>query len=138
MSVYSCPGAGPDDFQSITTLPRFRCTNPPINLTSVTARPLHAVLLPSRQAGERLLEAMAAALDGTGPAILPLDPALPRARINELLAAFAPSSVEAFDSSQQVRRAGRGQRASAAGGLPGVADDVAVVLATSGSTGTPK
>jgi len=37
---------------------------------------LHAVLLPSRQAGERLLEAMAAALDGTGPAILPLDPAL--------------------------------------------------------------
>jgi len=99
---------------------------------------LHAVLLPPQKAGGRLLEALAAALDGTGPAILPLDPALPRARIDELIAAFAPSSVETFDNSRQLPRAGRGQRARVAEGFPGVADDVAVVLATSGSTGTPK
>jgi len=73
---------------------------------------LHAVLLPSRDAGARMLEAISAALDGTGPAILPLDPALPRARIEKLITAFAPGS--------------------------GVADDVAVVLPTSGSTGVPK
>jgi o-succinylbenzoate---CoA ligase len=73
---------------------------------------LHAVLAPSRDAGGRMLEVLASALDGTGPAILPLDPALPRARIDKLIAAFAPSS--------------------------GVADDVAVVLPTSGSTGAPK
>jgi o-succinylbenzoate---CoA ligase len=59
-----------------------------------------------------MLDAVSAALDGTGPAILPLDPALPRARIEKLIAAFAPSS--------------------------GVADDVAVVLPTSGSRGVPK
>jgi len=73
---------------------------------------LHPVLLPSRDAGGRMLEALTAALDGTGPAILPLDPALPQARIAELIAAFAPSS--------------------------GVADDVAAVLHTSGSTAAPK
>ena len=104
----------------------------------MTSRPLHAVLLPPQKAGGRLLEALAAALDGTGPAILPLDPALPRVRIDELIAAFAPSSVETLDHSRQLPRAGRGQRARVAEGLPGVADDVAVVLATSGSTGTPK
>ena len=104
----------------------------------MTARPLHAVLLPSRQAGERLLEAMAAALDGTGPAILPLDPALPRARIDELIAAFAPSSVESPEGRQQLPRARRRARAGVACGLRGVAEDVAVVLATSGSTGRPK
>ena len=101
-----------DDFSSITSPPRFGCANPPINLTSVSSRPLHAVLLPSRDAGERMLEALTAALDGTGPAILPLDPALPQARIERLIAAFAPRS--------------------------GVADDVAAVLPTSGSTGVPK
>jgi len=73
---------------------------------------LQAVLLPSRDAGGRMLEALSAALDGTGPAILPLDPALPPARIDKLIAALAPNS--------------------------GVADDVAVVLPTSGSTGVPK
>jgi o-succinylbenzoate---CoA ligase len=59
-----------------------------------------------------MLEALSAALDGTGPAILPLDPVLPRTRIEKLIAAFAPNA--------------------------GVADDVAVVLPTSGSTGVPK
>jgi o-succinylbenzoate---CoA ligase len=113
----------------------------------VTSRPLHAVLLPAHQAGGRLLEALAAALDGTGPALLPLDPALPRARIDELIAAFAPTSVETFDDSQRLSRARRAWKADVAAArssrrvsprAAGVADDVAVVLATSGSTGTPK
>ncbi len=55
----------------------------------MTSRPLHAVLLPAAEAGGRLLDALAAALDGTGPAILPLDPALPSGRLDSLLAAFA-------------------------------------------------
>ena len=112
--------------------------NPAINLTSVTSRPLHAVLLPAHQAAGRLLEALAAALDGRGPAILPLDPALPGARIGELLAAFAPSTIETFRESRRLAGAGRGGRAGPVAGFPGVADDVAVVLATSGSTGMPK
>ena len=51
----------------------FWCTNPAINLTSVTSRPLHAVLLAPGTGAGRLMEALAAALDGSGPAILPLD-----------------------------------------------------------------
>lgn len=73
-----------------------------------------------------LLAALAAALDGTGPAILPLDRNLPASRLRDLLAAFAPAAVVTSDGIER----------SCAG--PGVDDDVAVVLATSGSTGTPK
>ncbi len=87
----------------------------------MTSRPLHAVLLPAPQ----LIKPLLAALDGSGPAILPLDPALPPARLRELLAAFRPSAIVRADG---IDRAGG----------PGVAQDVAVVLATSGSTGTPK
>ncbi len=96
----------------------------PINLTSVTSRPLHAVLLP--EPGKRLLEALSAALDGTGPAILPLDPGLPPARLSELLTAFAPAAIVRPQGVERLT-----------GGL-GVAEDVAVVLTTSGSTGRPK
>jgi O-succinylbenzoic acid--CoA ligase len=114
--------------------------NPPINLTSVTSRPLNAVLLAPGTDGGRLLEALAGALDGTGPAILPLDASLPRARLDELIAAFAPATVETAQDYQRPSAAGRRRQGSAGRGVrsPGVADEVAVVLATSGSTGMPK
>jgi O-succinylbenzoic acid--CoA ligase len=107
----------------------------------VTSRPLHAVLLPPATDSGRLLEALAAALDGSGPAILPLDPSLPRARLRELIAAFAPAKVETAEDFQRPAPAGRRGRVSVGRGAtasPGVAEDVAVVLATSGSTGIPK
>jgi O-succinylbenzoic acid--CoA ligase len=90
-------------------------------------------LLPPSAAGGRLFELLAAALDGSGPAILPLDPDLPRARLRGILAAFAPGAVETAD----------GISAGLPGGPPGgppvpVAADTAVVIATSGSTGQPK
>ncbi len=56
-------------------------------------RPLHAVVLPSTEAGGRLLELLAGALDGTGPAILPLDPDLPPERLAAILDTFAPAAV---------------------------------------------
>ncbi len=99
----------------------------------MTSRPLHAVLLPAAQAGGRLLAALAAALDGTGPAILPLDPALPRARLDLLLDAFAPAAIETADGTTALAAAGPG-----GAGRPGVRPEVAVVIATSGSTGPPK
>lgn len=90
----------------------------------MVSRPLHAVLLPHREAVARLLDLLPGALHGDGPALLPLDPALPRTRLDALIRAFAPTSIEP------------------AGDLPaasaGVAEDIAVVLATSGSTGRPK
>jgi o-succinylbenzoate---CoA ligase len=99
----------------------------------VTTRPLHAVLLRPAEAAGRLLEALAAALDGTGPAILPLDPDLPRPRLAALIEAFAPSVIETSDGPE--RNTGGSSGADAAGG---VAPDTAVVIATSGSTGEPK
>jgi O-succinylbenzoic acid--CoA ligase len=78
-------------------------------------------------------EALAAALDGTGPAILPLDPALPRARLDTLLRAFAPSALETPEGLERYSRAGLDAPAA-----PGVAADTALVIATSGSTGPPK
>jgi len=97
----------------------------------VTSRPLHAVLLPAAEAGGRLLDLLAAALDGTGPAILPLDPALPSGRLDSLLAAFAPAAIETADGTTRLAAAGPGAR-------PGVRPEVAVVIATAGSTGQPK
>jgi O-succinylbenzoic acid--CoA ligase len=82
------------------------------------------------------MEALAAALDGSGPAILPLDATLPRARLGELLEAFAPASIETSQEFQRGSGAGRLTQASVH--AAGVDDDVAVVLATSGSTGLPK
>lgn len=95
----------------------------------MTSRPLHAVLLPPAEAAGRLLDALPAALDGTGPAILPLDPALPGSRLAALLDAFAPSAVETAQ--------GR-ERYVPSRPATGVDEDTALVVATSGSTGQPK
>jgi len=92
----------------------------------VVERPLHAVVLPVTDAGGRLLELLAAALDGTGPAVLPLDPDLPADRLAVLLDTFAPAAVHTPDGVRQ-RAESRPARA-----------DTAVVIATSGSTGPPK
>ncbi len=99
----------------------------------LTSRPLHAVLLPPGASALELLEPLAAALDGTGPAILPLDPALPRSRLTELIEAFAPATIGAPQDFERVPLAGPAGQAS-----PGVNENVAVVLPTSGSTGIPK
>ncbi|POM22502.1 2-succinylbenzoate--CoA ligase [Actinomadura rubteroloni] len=86
-------------------------------------RPLHAVALPP---GPRLLTALAAALDGTGPAILPLPPDLPAPARTALLDAAAPHAVTTEDGTT-----------TRPGGVP-VDPGTAVLIATSGSTGTPK
>ena len=71
-------------------------------------RPLHAVVLPPPAAGGRLLELLAAALDGSGPAILPLEADLPPERLTGILDAFAPDAVESADG--LVRRRMRRER----------------------------
>ncbi|WP_018656245.1 AMP-binding protein [Actinomadura flavalba] len=86
-------------------------------------RRLHALVLPP---GPRLLSALAAALDGTGPAICPLSPALPAPARDALLDAVAPHAVETPDG-----------LTPRPGGIP-VDDATAVLVATSGSTGAPK
>ncbi len=89
------------------------------------ARSLHAVL-----AGpDGMLGPLAAALDGTGPAVLPIDPGLPPARLRLLLDELAPDAVRTPDGLERRGRPGRG---------PPVGESTAVVIATSGSTGRPK
>ena len=105
----------------------------PINLTTVTSRPLHAVQF-SAAAGERMLAALAAALDGSGPAILPLDPDLPEPALAHALAALRPAVLHAQGGTRRLRL----PAASTDAAERGVADDTAVVIATSGSTGQPK
>jgi O-succinylbenzoic acid--CoA ligase len=92
----------------------------------VTNPSLHAVLVD--RPGARLLELLAGALDGSGPAIAPLDARLPEARLAEVLAALAPDSMEGPDGVTTLR----------SGQKKGVAEGTAVVVATSGSTGVPK
>ncbi len=77
-----------------------------------------------------MLSALAAALDGTGPAILPLDPDLPEPVLARILTALAPAALHTTKGTTPLD-------------LPaprphGVRDDTAVVIATSGSTGEPK
>ena len=102
--------------------------NLPVNLTTVPYRDLHAVLLP-----EFPLPALVSALDGSGPALLLLDPGLPAASLNEMLTLFAPTSLITKTGTEWYARRGIYSHSS-----PGVAENVAVVLATSGSTGPPK
>ena len=94
----------------------------------MTPRPLHAVLLPAVSGAERLLGALGAALDGTGPALLPVDPRLPAERVAALLRALRPATLETLDGPQRLDP----------GDSPAVAPDTAVVIATSGSTAEPK
>jgi o-succinylbenzoate---CoA ligase len=105
------------------------------------SRPLHAVVLPAEMAAARLLEALPAALDGTGPALLPLDPDLPPARLSGLIEALAPSTIETQEGTQRLPGADQAAVSGAfgaAGAAPGVREDITVVIATSGSTGRPK
>ena len=97
-----------------------------LTLTIVTMRPLRAVLV--KRATPRLVESLAAALDGTGPAILPLDAGLPAGRLAELIVALGPGSIEDAEGVTTVRSAEN----------EGVAEGTAVVVGTSGSTGAPK
>jgi O-succinylbenzoic acid--CoA ligase len=92
------------------------------------------------------MDLLAAALDGTGPAILPVDPDLPPARLAALLDALAPATIETTQGTQRMdasrspaRARGRALPGEPAGLRPGVVGgDTAVVIATSGSTGEPK
>jgi o-succinylbenzoate---CoA ligase len=98
------------------------------------------VLLPADTGAGRLMDLLAAALDGTGPAILPVDPGLPPARLAALLDALAPATVETTQGTERMvlspsRAPGRGRAPGSAGEL---GPDTAVVIATSGSTGEPK
>jgi O-succinylbenzoic acid--CoA ligase len=85
------------------------------------------VLLDGVAGAVRLLDPLARALDGTGPAILPLDAGLPAAKIRQLIEAFRPDAVIDADGEARARS-----------GQPGVAAETAVIISTSGSTGEPK
>jgi o-succinylbenzoate---CoA ligase len=102
----------------------------------MAGRPLHALLLPPAAGAGRLLDALAAALDDSGPAILPLDPGLPSARVTDLLHAFTPATVETLDT--EIRWRPDDSRPAAPGTGADLPDGTAVVIATSGSTGEPK
>jgi O-succinylbenzoic acid--CoA ligase len=97
----------------------------------VTNRPLHAVLLSGVADADLLTEPLVGALDGTGPAVLPLDADLPAARLRQLIDVFQPAVIIDGDGEATVR-------SSPAGISPGVAPDTAVIITTSGSTGEPK
>jgi o-succinylbenzoate---CoA ligase len=89
----------------------------------VSGRPLHAAVLP---AGPRLIDLLAAALDGTGPAVAPLPAGQPDAVLRRQLRVLAPSAIETPEGTVGLET------------RQPVADDTAVVIATSGSTGEPK
>jgi len=90
-------------------------------------RPLHAVLLSGVADAGRLAEPLARALDGTGPALLPLDASLPAARVRQLIDVFQPSVVIEADGEATDRSI-----------PPGISPSTAVIITTSGSTGEPK
>ena len=90
-------------------------------------RLLHAVLLDGAGDAGRLLGPLARALDGTGPAVLPVDANLPAARVSQLLDAFQPNAVVDADGEARDRS------------VRAVTDPAtAVIIGTSGSTGEPK
>jgi O-succinylbenzoic acid--CoA ligase len=85
------------------------------------------VLLNGAGDAARLLEPLARALDGTGPAILPVDASLPARRISQLIDAFQPNAV--IDERGEARLRSESPETDAA---------TAVIIGTSGSTGDPK
>ncbi len=90
-------------------------------------RPLHAVLVNGVAGAKALTGPLSSALDGTGPAIVPLDAGLPAPRLRRLIDAFGPEVV-----------VGPGGEATARSGGRKTAADTAVIIGTSGSTGEPK
>ncbi|MBO3748537.1 AMP-binding protein [Streptosporangiaceae bacterium NEAU-GS5] len=84
---------------------------------------MHALVLPP---GPELTDAVGRALDEDGPAVLPLSPDLPPPALEAALRALRPTHLVT------------GGRTRPLDDGVGVADEVAVVIATSGSTGTPK
>jgi O-succinylbenzoic acid--CoA ligase len=93
----------------------------------VNKRPLHAVVLSGVADAKRLIDPLERALDGTGPAILPLDAGLPAARLRQLIDVFGPDAVVGPDGDTTLRS-----------GEMTTEPDTAVIIATSGSTGEPK
>jgi O-succinylbenzoic acid--CoA ligase len=103
----------------------------------VTNRPLHAVLLSGLAGTGRLTGYLARALDGTGPAILPLDADLPAARLRQLIDVFQPAAIIDRDGEATVRSSSP-EFSARPEFSPGIAPDTAVIITTSGSTGEPK
>ncbi|MUL43378.1 AMP-binding protein [Streptomonospora sp. PA3] len=86
-------------------------------------RPLQAVL---GLEPAHLTDLLSDSLQGRGPALLPLDPATPRPRLDAVLEAMRPASLrtpEGVTALEDSRGAG---------------EDTALTIATSGSTGAPK
>jgi O-succinylbenzoic acid--CoA ligase len=96
-----------------------------LTLTIVVKRFLHAVLLNGPADAARLIDPLRSALDGTGPALLPLDAGDPR--LTSLLDTYAPSQVTDGDGDVTRRYGGKE-----------VPEGTAVIVSTSGSTGQPK
>ena len=94
-------------------------------MTTLSRRPLQAIVINGPGDAPRLVDPLRAALDGTGPAVLPVDGGLPAIQVAALLAAFAPDEIVA--GGERTSRSGRG-----------VPQDTAVIIGTSGSTGVPK
>ncbi|KIH96764.1 AMP-dependent synthetase [Streptomonospora alba] len=86
-------------------------------------RPLQAVV--GLEPAE-LTDLLSDALQERGPALLPLDPALPRPRLEAVLEAMRPASLRTPEGVTHL------------GGSRGTGEDIALTIATSGSTGTPK
>src|SRR2546430_8712983 len=86
----------------------------------VATPPLRAVLV--ERATPRLVELLAAALDGSGPAIAPLDAGLPPARLAGLIDALGPDSVqdtEGVTSARSGPHEGVAEGTAGVGGPPG-------------------